>query len=253
MVLAYAPQSIKRGATSIFAGKRTLPMIEIAEAVIDSLQRLFAEPVCSYQVQRILLGNPPVIDRFPAITVELDGNENTPLTLGTFSQTHRLTITAWASTTSYEESYRLRAKLATMIESSLFRSVFPVVAPYCYAYLAEPLPAGQTWATVDDPSAFSYPYEEQPLPIYLDNGSVRYPNSFLQQMGDSVFQLERPSPIDFDTEAIVIRPRVHVYDALVESVDYGTGNQGELLLLHATMNYSLKIARLRYQEPYQAV
>jgi len=228
-------------------------MLEIADSIRESLERVFAGHTYGGEsIQFYLVGSPPVIPRFPAITVELMGNENVPLALVFFAQEHTVRITVWTNASTYSESYHARAQIATEIETSLFRNVYPIIKPYCWSYLGEPLPREQTYAVVNDPSVFSpYPYETDTLPVYLDNGEHRYPNQFVQQMDDRTFELERPAPIDLDSQAIVIRPLVHAYDCLCESVDYGTGNQNELLLLHATLTYRLTIARLRYSEPYQ--
>ena len=229
-------------------------MIEIAEAIRDTIR----DEICSttyegQQVQYVVVGSPPVFNRYPAITVELDGNvnEHQGMGIGWISQEHHLTITIWCSATTYDESYRLRAKLATTIETRLFKTVFPLVKPYLTSPLSASASRGDTTIILAGPDAFCYYYAEEPLHVYLAVGRTRYPAQFISQAG-SVFELGAPLAVDLPIlTSLAIRPLICVYDSYCEGIDYGKGSDANnVLLLHATIPYRLKIARHRYGEPY---
>lgn len=204
------------------------------------IQPIFADSFVAY----VVTGNPPTIPKYPAVTVDLVTTTNEPLALRTFSQTHDLKIGVWTDASSYENAYRLRDKLARRIEYSLFKTVFPLVRPWAETTLTENLTAGDSLIRVADQILANA------VDMYLVSNYERYPNSVTADLGNGIYQLSHNSPIDIAAGSKVIRPLTYVYDSLCRGIDYGSGNDNATLLLSATLNYQVKLARDRYAEPF---
>lgn len=217
----------------------------LASPVTGNYENGFVQPIfADVFVAYVVIGNPPTIPRYPAITIDLVSTTNEPLALRTFAQTHDVKIGVWTDASSYQNAYRLRDKLARRIEYSLFKTVFPLIRPWAETTLIENVTAGDSLIRVADQILLNA------VDIYLVSNYDRYPNSVTADLGHGIYQLSHNSPIDMVAGSKVIRPLTYCYDALCRGIDYGSGKDNATLLLSATLNYQVKIARDRYQEPF---
>jgi len=213
------------------------------------IEGTYVQPVYEGEfVQYVVSGNPPSIPRYPAITVECNGNVNDVLTLGAvgvYSQEFGVQITVWAERDNYSDSRRQVQKLASKVESALFKTVYPVVEPWIETTLVCDMEPEQNWFTVENGNGLA---GQIPLPIYLSTPEGRYPSQITQHLGGHTFQMDRVFGRRFSAnQTTVIRPRVHVYDTHCEGI---TLDENPDNLIYAEVSYSAKIARTRYSEPF---
>ncbi len=199
-------------------------------------------------VRHIASGNPPSFDSYPAITVEDRGHENNPLTLGTvgiLSQNHQIIVTIWNEQTDYAQSRRVTQQMTEAIEGVLFRSVFPLVEPYCQTTLTEDMSPEVTTIRIEHPGLFAGAY---PLPIEVHQAGERWWFQIVEQLDGNTFRIQPGRNKWFYRDrATVIRPRVHVYDSLCEGASYDVNQDN---LYYGQLTYRCSLARHRYHEPF---
>jgi hypothetical protein len=198
-------------------------------------------------VRYVVVGNPPSIPQYPSITIEHRGVVNSPLAIRMVEQKHRLRISAWADAATYDLSHRLVHRLSQAIETALFKAAFPIIYPWAETTIIEDVEQGDTLIKIDDINVLG-----NATGFYIVADGQKYPHAVDDELGNGVFRMTYGARRDYPKdETTVIRPLVHVYDATPEAITYGEGMDGDRLLLNARIDYSLKIARSRYREPFQ--
>lgn len=223
------------------------------ESIIDRTTIKLAEPVQRpfglsttiekvYNGQRVetYLGNPPVLPRYPAITIDLISRESESLAIQLMQQTHFLQVSVYVSTESFESSYRLMHDLANMVETMLFRTMFPLVKPFAETTLTADANIWEDTIQVQNPNILG-----EQTDILLDADHSRTNHRIKADKGNGVFELLQQLDVSYPAGSRVIRPLTHIYDTHVDEIRYDDAQQEETTFKVAVLNYSLKLARLR--------
>jgi hypothetical protein len=87
----------------------------------------FRKSINGQMVHGVYIGDPSVIPRYPAITVNGTSRDSEWTTLETTTEKYNLEITAYVEEATQEDGYRTLLRLADMIQSGLKRNIFPLV------------------------------------------------------------------------------------------------------------------------------
>ena len=177
-------------------------------------------------LKAVYLGDPAVIQQFPAITVDAKSRSSQWLTLESTSETYEIDITVYIDGLAhYESQYTLMMAYVKAIETSLFRSFYPLVRPYYITQLAQDVSAGDTTIAVSDEKLWYCGVGW----IFLESPDYTEPNRLLENLGNGVFRLEHSITKDFLAGDNVLHPFRHIYNSLPHSTEYGFVNKGTVL------------------------
>jgi len=95
-------------------------------------------------LEGVYIGDPAKISHYPAITINATTMTNEWLTLTSITKTYNIDITVFTKEADYESSYRAMHTYIEKIEEALFRSLYPLAAPFTVGILAEPVAATDT-------------------------------------------------------------------------------------------------------------
>ncbi len=185
-------------------------------------------------LKAVYLGDPAVIQQFPAITIDAKSRTSEWITLESTSEQFEIDITVYVDGLAYHESqYELMHAYVKAIESSLFRSFYPLVEPFTKTTLAEGAVATDTTIKLVDEDLFTCDRGW----IFLESVDFLVPNRIKDSLGNGVYELMVPVGKEFFAGDNVVRPRRHIYNTLAYSTTYGTVNK----------NTMLKAARISYR------
>lgn len=177
-------------------------------------------------LKAVYLGDPAVIQQFPAITIDAKSRSSEWMTLESTSETYEIDISVYVDGLAYHESqYELMMAYVKAIETSLFRSFYPLVQPYFVAQLTQNVHAGDTTIAVSDEQLWFCGVGW----IFLESPDYTEPNRLLENLGNGVFRLERAITKEYSTGDNVIHPFRHIYNTLAHSTRYGSVNKGTML------------------------
>jgi len=176
-------------------------------------------------LKHIYLGDPEVIMRFPAITIDAKTRESEWLTLESTSETYNIDIAVYVEASQYEFQYELMHSYIAAIEASLFRSFYPLVEPYVCTQLAEDYEPTDLTIKVVDEEAFSCTWGV----VFLENWDYTRMARIDDHLGSGVYQLRTPIGREFSAGDNVILPLTHIYNSLPHSTQYGTVAKGTML------------------------
>lgn len=191
-------------------------------------------------LQAIYLGDPPVIPRYPAITVNGKSKSNEWLTLESTKADYEIEISIYIDGSDYEDKFKLMNTWANQIENGLFRTMYPLVDPYILGTLAEDIVA-----TDDTFKVTSLDLDGCILGwIFFEDYDRLIPNWIQSYLGNGVYQLIRPVGFDFSaTDTKILRPLTHVYNSFCRSINYGVLKGG--MISAAKLNYMCSVEQKR--------
>jgi hypothetical protein len=193
-------------------------------------------------LKAVYIGDPAVIQQFPAITIDAKSRASEWITLESTSETYEIDITVYVDGLAHFESqYELMMAYTKAIETSLFRSFYPLVRPYYTAKLLNGVSTGDTTISVDDEQIWFCGVGW----IFLESPDYTEPNRLLENLGGGVFRLERAITKEFSVGDNIIHPFVHVYNTLAHTTQYGTVNKGTTLKA-AVISFRAQIESRRY-------
>jgi len=174
----------------------------------------------------IFLGDPAVISRFPAITIDGKSRSAEWLTLDSAKERYEIDITVYVQASDYEQQYELMHHYIKCIESSLFRSFYPLVEPYVTSTLAQDAESGDTVIQLTE--------EEMMICsggwFFLESFDHLEPHRVRNYLGHGIYELMIPIIYDYDrTETTVVEPRRHIFNSFPASTRYGTVMKGTML------------------------
>lgn len=215
--------------------------IELCEPTIDdyTANDSFVQKLIGGRfVEGIYIGDPAKISHYPAITINAREKTNEWFTLTSTTSTFTIDITIFTTAGDYESSYRLMHTYAEKIEEALFRSLFPLAAPFGVTTLANDVDATDTVIQVTSPqdilgvSGF----------IWLESWDFLRSNRIknVLDIDSGTFELVFPAGRDFSAGDNVIRPGRHFYDAFPRGIQYGTINQESTVFKAAVISYMAK-------------
>lgn len=208
----------------------------------------FVEKLIGYEsgneqfIDGVYIGDPAVIPRYPAITIDAKSRSSEWITLESTSEQFDIDITVYVQASDFELQYEMMHAYVKAIESSLFRSFFPLVEPYDITTLAADVEADDTTIQVSNGDFLVCPTLSW---IWLESVDFLRPNRIKKILSPNVFELQFPTGREFEAGDTVIRPHRHIYNTLPHSTQYGTVNKGTMLKA-AVISYKAQEERRRY-------
>jgi hypothetical protein len=174
----------------------------------------------------VYIGEPDVILKYPAITVNGKSRSSEWLTLESTKETYQIDITVYVEAADYESQVELMFAYVKQIEDSLFRSLYPLVRPYNVTTFTEPVEATSTIVKVQNPNVFTCKGISW---VFLESYDFLRHNLIVGDLGDGTFNLQFPAGAHFDVGDKLIQPMRHIFNALPKGTQYGTVNKGTML------------------------
>ena len=185
-------------------------------------------------VQGIYVGDPDVIPRFPAITVNGLSRTSEWMTLESTKERYQIELTIYVQSSTHEKGYRFCCAMADEIQKGLKRNLFPLVADYNITTLGSDINVGDVNIELTNRDDYvSYPrriiieddystHENWITYIFTEDDNVSGANESVR-LADCV-------PFNFDKdEASVIIPDRFIFNSWPSEMQYGVIHKGELL------------------------
>jgi len=185
-------------------------------------------------VQGIYIGEPDVIVRYPAITVNGVSRTSEWLTLESTKERYQIEVGVYVQASTHEKGYRFLMAITDEIQQGLKRNIFPLVDSYNVTTLAEDIAVGDVNIRLTDRDDFvTYPRR-----IIIEDDYSTHENWItyvfteeedISGANESV-RLQDCVPFNFDKDGTsVIIPNRFVFNSWPDSIQYGTIHKGELL------------------------
>lgn len=224
--------------------------ITIDSALVDSytLSNSFVEKLIGFEtgnqqfLDGVYIGDPAVIPRYPAITIDAKSRSSEWLTLESTSEKYDIDITVYVQAADFEAQYEMMHAYVKAIESSLFRSFYPLVEPYDVTTLATDVGPDDTVIQVSDGDFLTCPVLSW---IWIESVDFLRPNRVKRILSSNVFELQFPTGQEFSAGDTIIRPHRHIYNTLPHSTQYGTVNK-DTMLKAAVISYKAQEEVRRY-------
>jgi hypothetical protein len=182
-------------------------------------------------VQGIYIGDPDVISRFPAITVNGLSRSSEWLTLESTKERYQIEVTIYVKESTHEEGYRFLMEMTDVIQRGLKYNIMPLVSEYNLTSLARDITKGDLTIYIDNRSLLdSYrriiiedPFETQEVWVTALYDQEDDPSQQAARLSDCAFW-------DFNaSNTTIIVPTKHVYNSWPDNIEYGSIHKGELL------------------------
>lgn len=182
-------------------------------------------------VQGIYIGEPDVIPRFPAITVNGGSRNSEWFTLESTKERYEVEIGVYVQASTHEDGYRFLLAMADEIQKGLKYNIMPLASDYDITGLTYDVAAGDVNIRVADRSLFNH-YRRIILEDDYETHEnwVTYWHTPDEDPSQEAIRLKDCVPFDFDKdETTVIVPNRFIYNSWPSSIQYGTIHKGELL------------------------
>ena len=182
-------------------------------------------------VQGIYIGEPDVIQRYPAITVNGISKSSEWFTLETTKERYEVEIGVYVQASTHEKGYRFLLNMADEIQSGLKRNIIPLVDDYNITTLTTDIPYGDVDIYINNRDLVNdyrriliedeyESHENWVTKIYTED----------EDPTGTAFRLKDCVPWDFTAaDSSIVVPRRFVFNSWPDSVQYGTIHKGELL------------------------
>ena len=101
-------------------------------------------------VHAVYLGDPSVIPRYPAITVNGTSRSSEWTTLETTTEKYNIDISVYVEDSTHEDGYRTLLHLADIVQKGLKRNIFPLVGPKAFIDLSADCFGDETFIKLTD-------------------------------------------------------------------------------------------------------
>ncbi len=182
-------------------------------------------------VQGIYIGEPDVITRFPAITVNGVSRNSEWLTLESTKERYQIEVTVYVKESTHEEGYRFCMAMADEIQKGLKYNIMPLVSEYDLISLTRDITAGDLTIYVNNRSLFENysriiiedPYEIQEVWVVALYDDEEDPSQQAARLSDC-------AQFDFNaSDTNIIVPKRHIFNSWPNDIQYGVIHKGELL------------------------
>lgn len=182
-------------------------------------------------VQGIYIGDPEVIPRYPAITVNGSSRSSEWLTLESTKERYQVEVTIYVKASTHESGYRFLMTMTDEIQKGLKYNITPLISDYDITSLTEDIKVGDTTINVADRSLFNHyrrimiedPFESHENWVTTWFSPEEDPSQGSLRLKDCV-----PYAFDKDDTTIVV-PKRFIYNSWPDNIEYGTIHKGELL------------------------
>lgn len=190
-------------------------------------------------IDGVYLGDPAVIPRYPAITINGSNRSAEWMTLESIKETYDIDITVYVEAAHFEHQMELMYTYAKAIENSLFRTFYPLVEPYDYATILDTVQPSDTIVHIDNLNFFNCGFGW----IFLESYDYLIENKVVAELGNGTYELVHAAGACFEIGSKLIRPRRHIFNTLPKGTQYGTVNK-DTMLKAAKISYEVSEERL---------
>ncbi len=201
-------------------------------------------------VRAIYVGDPPVIGRYPAITIAGVNKSNEWMTIDSTKDRFNVDISVYIEAGDYEKGYEYVLNLTKSIEETLFNNFYPLVDPFCTTTLLEDVSDTDTVIRVENDRM---DIMRRFLWFWLENDQHTQFSSPARYRDNGVIELRTPIGVAFSAGDDVIFPARHFFDTRPESTDFGNVVKGESLLWGSRIHYFAVEEKLRHNPFYEAL
>jgi len=194
----------------------------------------FRKSINGQMVHGVYIGDPSVIPRYPAITVNGTSRDSEWTTLETTTEKYNLEITAYVEEATQEDGYRTLLRLADMIQSGLKRNIFPLVGEKATVDLAADAFKSELSIKVTDTDGI-----DEGQFVVIEDQFKGQDVRIKSIIDESTLELAGPMAGNFlmvDDPRIILVDRF-IYRSWPASIDYGFIHK-ETLLKAARINWS---------------
>lgn len=182
-------------------------------------------------VQGIYIGDPDVIPKFPAITVNGISRSSEWLTLESSKERYQIEATIFVQASTHENGYRFLLNIVDIIQLGLKRNITPLINDYDITSLAQDITACDRVIRLTDRDMINN-YRR----IIIEDENESTENWVLgwydeiEDPAQNAVQLESAVPYGFSAlDTTVIVPKRFIFNSWPDSIQYGTIHKGELL------------------------
>jgi len=184
-------------------------------------------------IQGIYIGDPGIIPRFPAITVEASNRTSEWFTIDSTKEVFNIKIHIYVQDANQEASYRFLLHIVDSIQKGLKQNIFPLVAPYNTVALTEDIAVGDNFIKVEDTSIF-----DKWSHIQIENRWTVIENIIEEVVDGNILRVRNPFCCIFtvadNTQAI--KNTRFIWNSWPDNIDYGKVFKGTMLKA-ATINW----------------
>jgi hypothetical protein len=217
---------VDRATNSVTLSTGTLNDWTMAEDTI------FVKTIEEQFVQGIYIGDPDVIPRYPAITVNGVSRTSEWLTLESTKERYQVELTIYVQASAHEKGYRFLMAMADEVQKGLKRNLFPLVGDYNITSLVDDVSRGDVNIKVNQRDEMI----KYPRRIIIEDDFSTHENwiSYIHKESEDPakqsIRLVDCVPFNFlagDTSIII--PDRFIFNSWPDSVQYGSIHKGELL------------------------
>jgi len=177
-------------------------------------------------VQGIYMGDPDIIPRYPAVTVNALNRSSEWITLDSTQETYNVQISIYVRDSNQEGAYRFLLQMVDTIQKGLKQNIYPLVGPYNTTTLKADIDRDDIFIKVNDISLF-----EKGSRINIeDRWKV---GEFMVQsvVDDETLQLDVPSCYSWNMSdnTQVIKLDRFFFNSWPATIDYGKIFKGTML------------------------
>jgi len=182
-------------------------------------------------VQGIHIGDPDVMFRYPAITVNGTTRSSEWLTIESTKERYEIEIGIYVKDSSHEQGYRFLMNLVKIIQTGLKRNLIPLVNDYDIISLAEDVNVGDVNIRLSDRAKLGN-YRRLMIENEYDMQEVWVDHIYPTSIDPSNESVHLDSEIccnfrAFDTSVVI--PHRFVFNSWPATIEYGKIHKGELL------------------------
>lgn len=215
--LLYVEEVIDRNTMRLTAPLRFDWLISETATAIKTIKNQF--------VQAIYIGEPDVIQKFPAITVNGTTRASEWYTIRVTKERFNIEIGVFVQDAMHEDGYRFLLKMTDLIQYALKRNIYPMPNDYQSTTLTEPIEEGDTVIKVEDTSFMICGNF-----LLIEDAYVCEPNTIITILDANTIELATPFQNEYAIdETRVIRPNRYIYNSWPADIQYGKIHKGTLL------------------------
>jgi hypothetical protein len=199
---------------------------------VDGTNTVLIKVVNDNFVQGIYMGDPEVIPRYPAITINGVSRSSEWLTLESTTERYELEINVFVLDSSHEAGYRFLLKLTDLIQRGLKANINTLVSDYDITSLSEAASENDVVVRINNRDLI----DVLPQRIIFETKHQSQENwithIFDENPTDDTEAIQLFDSLCFDltvADTSVIIPRRFIYNSWPHEINYGKIHKGELL------------------------
>lgn len=239
-----------------------LPGILVIDRVIDQNTLLLTTPlqiawplsvtpsifktIKGQYVKAIHIGEPSVIEQFPAITVNGTTRASEWMTTRGTKERYNIEIGVFVEDATMEDGYRFLLRLTDLIQDGLKKNIYPLVNDYEMVALTADMEANDLVVKVADSSIFCNDQR-----ILIEDKYHSLETMVTKIIDGTTIQVYSGANYKFliSNNAVAISPKRFIYNSWPAEINYGKIHKGTLLKA-AVINYFAEEYEIQFQFPW---